>query len=179
MLLVVDNGIGAEEIAQMVRVQHQVVKPQDALKQKASGYILTDGSDSQKKANIDIINNSKMPVLGIGIGCAFLAEAFDSVVKKCPKKEGMEMLKMERPGPLVVDMKRSFNVYDSYSWRIEELTENFDVIARSPKYDFEMIMEMENPFFGVHFAPWKGGDGMVILQNFVKFIEVWEKYHKE
>ena len=178
MLLVVDNGIGVEEIARMIRIPHEVVNAKDVGKTKASGYILTDGDEKHKNANIEIINNSKMPVLAIGAGCAFLAEAFDSVVKKCPKVERMEMLKVERPGPLVVDMKRNFSVHDSYSWKIEEMTENFDVVARSPKYDFEMIMDMENPFFGVHFAPWKGGDGMMVLQNFVKFVEVWEKYHK-
>lgn len=178
MLFIVDNGVGAEEIARMIRIQHEVVKPSGAAGTKASGYILTDGADSQKNANIEIINNSRVPVLAIGAGCAFLAEAFDSVVRKGPKVERMEMLKMERPGPLVVDIKRNFSVYDSYNWKIEEMTENFDVIARSPKYDFEMIMDMEKPFFGIHFAPWKGGDGMMILQNFVKFLEVWEKYHR-
>ncbi len=178
MLLIVDNGVGSEEIARIVRIPHEVVKPNSAAGTKASGFILTDGDEKHKAANIEIINNSKVPVLAVGAGCAFLAEAFDSVVKKVPKVERMEMLKVERPGPLVVDMKRSFSVYDSYTWKIEEMTENFDVVARSPKYDFEIIMEMENPFFGIHFAPWKGGDGMTVLQNFVKFIEVWEKYHK-
>ncbi len=177
MLAIVDNGRGAEEIARLVRSSKQIVKPAEAGQLKASAYILTDGDMKNQKANIDLIKKFNKPLLGLGMGSVFLASAFGSkpVVSKFEKQI---KVKVERPSPLVLDMKKIFSAVNSCQHGIDDLPENFDVFASSQRYDFEIIAHMENPFFGVHFCPELGGDGLKILDNFMKFAEVWGKYHK-
>jgi len=177
MIVIVDNGKGAEEIARFLRSAKQVIKPAEAGKAKASAYILTDGDAKNQKANVDFIRKCAKPVLAIGMGSIFLASAFGA--KAVPaKSEKQVKVKIERPSPLVLDMKKMFAAVNSCQHGIDDLPENFDVFASSQKYDFEIIGHMESPFFGVHFNPELGADGLQILNNFVKFVEVWEKYHQ-
>jgi GMP synthase-like glutamine amidotransferase len=177
MLVVVDNGKGAEEISRFLRASKQVVKPQEVAKTKASAYILSDGDAKFAKDNIELIKKCSKPLLAVGSSSVFLAQAFGAkpVASKADKQV---KVKIERPSPLVLDMKKMFSAVAVCQSGIDDLPENFDVFASSPKYDFEIIGHMELPFFGVHFNPELGGDGFKILDNFVKFVEVWEKYHK-
>ena len=177
MLAIVDNGKGAEEIARFVRASKQIAKPQEILKTRASAFILSDGDAKHQKDNIDLIKKCNKPLLAIGSGSVFLAAAFGAkpVLAKMEKEV---KVKIERPSPLMLDMKRVFSAINNCQHAINDLPENFDVFASSQKYDFEIIGHMDQPFFGVHFNPELGADGFKILDNFVKFTEVWEKYHK-
>jgi GMP synthase-like glutamine amidotransferase len=177
MLAIIDNGKGAEEIARFIRASKQVIKPVDISKTKASAYILSDGDPRHRQANIDFIKKCDKPLLAIGEGSVFLASAF-GVHHLAAKFEKSVKVKIERPSPLVLDLKKMFSAVGSCQHAIDDLPENFDVFASSQKYDFEIIGHMELPFFGVHFNPELGADGLKILDNFVKFVEVWEKYHK-
>ena len=177
MLAIVDNGRGAEEIARFVRASKQIIKPSEIGKVKASAYILSDGDIKNKKACIDLIKKCEKPLLALGIGSVFLAAAFGA--KAVPIKADKSVkIKIERPSTLTTDMKKLFSVVNNCQHGIDDLPEQFDVFASSQKYDFEIIGHVENPFFGVHFNPELGADGFQILNNFVKFVEVWEKYHK-
>ena len=177
MFAIIDNGKGAEDIARFVRTSKQVVKPSEAEKVKASAYILSDGDLKNQKLNEKLIQKTGRPILGIGAGYIFLCTAFGAKPKPA-KFEKTDNVKIERPSPLTLDLKKVFAVMQSSTHGVEELPENFDVICSSSKYQYKVIMENEKPFFGVHFNPEMGGDGMKIIDNFVKFVEIWEKYHK-
>ena len=177
MLAIVDNGKGAEEIARFVRAPKQVVRPAEAAKAKASGYILSDGEMKNQKACTDLVRKCGRPLLAIGTGYVFLASAFGAK-PAAGKFEKHVNVKVERPSPLVLDMKKVFSAVSGCQHGIDGLPEQFDVFASSQKYDYEIIGHVESPFFGVHFNPELGGDGLKILDNFVKFTEVWDKYHK-
>ncbi len=178
MLLIVNNGKGAQELSQLIRMPNKIVKPGEAASIKASGYILSDGSISNQKENEKLIKSSTKPVLGIGAGSLFIAAAFGGTITKTAKTERMERIILEKPCPLTLDMKKNFTVFESYENIIEELPETLEPMARSSKYDFEIILHAENPLFGVQFNPEKGGDGRMILANFERFVGIWEKYHK-
>ncbi len=177
MLVIVDNGKGADEIARFVRAGRQVVKPAEAGKSKASAYILSDGDVKNQKACVELIRKCAKPILAVGTGSVFLASAFGAK-PVAAKFEKQVNVKIERPSPLVLDMKKVFSAVNSCQQGIDDLPESFDVFASSQKYDFEVIGHMESPFFGVHFNPELGGDGLKILDNFVKFVEIWKKYHE-
>ena len=177
MLVIINNGKGAEEIARFVRASKEIVKPGDAGKTKASAYILSDGDAKNQKVNIDLIKKCSRPLLAVGMGSVFLASAFGAK-PVASKFEKQIHVKIERPSPLVLDMKKIFSAVNSCIQGIDDLPEQFDVFASSQRYDFEIIGHMELPFFAVHFNPELGADGFKILDNFVKFVEVWEKYHK-
>ncbi len=175
MLVIVDNGKGAEQISRMIRGHSTIVKPNKVPKD-ASAIILTDGDAKNQKANEKIIKTFNKPLLAIGMASLFLGTAYGAkiVPGKFPKNE---RVKMERPCAVLLDMKRMFTVVKDCDNGLDDLPENFDVMASS-KYPFEVIAEMERPYFGVHFNPELGGDGMKIIQNFINSVEVWEKYHK-
>ena len=177
MIVIVDNGKGSQEVARFIRGSKEIVKPADAAKAKASAYILTDGDMKNQAVNVKLIEKSTKPILAIGAGYIFLTSAFGAKSKPA-KVEKTDRLKIERACPLTLDLKKNFMVMQSCDHVIEELPENFDVIASSPKYQYKIIVDAERPFFGVHFNPELGSDGMKVIDNFVKFVEIWEKYHK-
>jgi GMP synthase (glutamine-hydrolysing) len=177
MLVIVDNGRGADEISRLIRMQHTVIKPSEIKSAKATAYILSDGDMKNINQNVKFIKRTEKPILGIGAGYIFLGSAFGANTKEA-KFEKQERIKIERPCPLVLDLKKMFTVLKSCKNIFGSLPENFDVIASSQKYDFEIIQDCEKPFFGTQFNPELGADGFKILNNFEKFVEVWEKYHK-
>lgn len=177
MLVIVDNGSGAQDISRILRTQHTIAKP-DKIPEKASAFILTDGALGAQKANENLLAKATKPVLGIGAGCLFVGAAFGATLKAVAKTEKQERIALKKPCPLTVEMKKSLTVIEKYQHVIDALPDNFGVVASSPKYDYEIIQELEKPFFGVQFLPEKGLDGRTILANFERFVDVWEKYHK-
>ena len=173
MIVIVDNGKGAEQIARMIRGTKNIVKP-DKVDMKASAFILSDGDMKNQKHNEKIIKGVEKPLLAIGTSSLFLAAAYGAKIGK-GKLEKQSHVKIDRPCALTLDMKKMFVVFNGCDGMIDDVPENFTVFASS-KYP-EIIGEMEKPFFGVHFNPEMGADGMKIIDNFVKFVEVWEKYH--
>ncbi len=176
MIVIVDNGKGAEDVAKLIRTKKQVMKPENVA--KASAYILSDGDIKNQKTNEKIIKNANVPVLGIGCGSLFIAAAFGAKIKKIPRMKGQERMMLKKPCPLTLDMKRMFTVYQDCQNVAEKLPENFTIVASSPRNEFGIIQDIENPFFGVQFNPECGGDGIKIIRNFEKFVEMWEKYHR-
>lgn len=179
MIVIIDNGKGAQQIADFIRSKKTVVKPKD-MPDKASGYILSDGAlskDSQKAVS-NLLKKTSAPVLGIGVGHGYVAAAFGAVIKENRNPHKQDTVAIKKPCPLLLDLKRMFTVMDECRYIFEELPENFSIVASSPKHEFEVVQENENPFFGVHFNPELGMEGRKILDNFVHFVDMWGKYHR-
>jgi GMP synthase-like glutamine amidotransferase len=176
MIAIVDNGKGADEIARFMRGSKEVVTPAEALKSKANAFILTDGDMKHQKANVEIIKKTSKPLLGIGAGYIFLGAAYGAKAKDA-KFEKTDHAKIEHPCPLTLDLKKMFTVMQNCRQAFTELPENFHIVASSQKYEYKIISDNDKPFFGVHFNPEMGGDGLKIIDNFVKFVDVWGKYH--
>lgn len=177
MLAIVDNGKGAQELSQLIRMPNKIVSPKDAV-HNASAYILSDGDMKNQKENEKLIKSTDKPVLGIGVGCLFIGAAHGAKIKTVPKVERTERLTLKRPCPLTLDLKKMFTVVESYQHILDSVPEECNVLASSAKYEHEIISFADKPFFGVQFCPEKGGDGRFILANFERFIGMWEKYHK-
>ncbi len=177
MIIIIDNGTGAQEISRFLKTKNTVMPPKDALKAKATGYIFSDGDPKNMEANLDILDKADVPVLGIGAGGLFIGAAYEAEVKpiKLPKTD---TLMIKKPCPLTLDMKKTIAVAASCSYGFSSVPENFNVIASSHANPFAMLQEAENPFFAVCFNPELGMEGRMILGNFEKFVEVWKEYHK-
>ena len=178
MLVVINNGKGANDIANCIRASKRIANPKEADSLNASAYILSDGDLKNEKDNIKFINKIEKPLLAIGSGYLFLGSAFGAKIEKVPKTEKRERIMIKKPCPLVLDFKKAFDVFECYQHILSDVPDNFGIIAMSQKYEFEIIQEFEKPFFGVHFCPELGLDGRKIIDNFVKFVGVWEKYNK-
>lgn len=177
MIVIVDNGKGAEEISRLVRGPKEVLKPSEAAKVKAAGFILSDGDTKNQKANLQIIEKSTKPILAVGAAYAFLGAAYGAKPKES-KMDKMERVKIEHPCPLTLDLKRVFTVMQNGGHVFDDLPETLSIVASSPKNGFKIVEASDKPFFGAQFNPELGGDGPKIIDNFVKFVDVWAKYHK-
>jgi len=186
-IIIVDNGKGAQEIARVIRGS-KIVKPA-SIPEKEDGYILSDGSLDKKteKANVDFIQKNSKPILGIGVGAVYLAEAFEAKPKSFTGAVKNEKIIMKQRSGLLLDLKKIVAVICDTKTTVDQLPECFGIIAASPKNPYAMFEYGKNlevevdeqlPFYGVMFNPELGLDGLRILKNFEKFvIEVWSKYH--
>jgi anthranilate/para-aminobenzoate synthase component II len=180
MIVIVDNGKGALEISRAVR-SSQIVKP-SSIPENANGYILSDGdlNATNQKACMKFIKNAKKPVLGIGIGYIYFGIAFGarSESGNFPRTYTVTINKRS---PLVLDLKKQISVVAEQKQYLSEISENLDSIGSSNQNPNEIIAHFDEndhrPLFGVHFNPELSPDGIKILQNFVKFVEMWNKYH--
>ena len=186
MIVIVDNGKNAEEISKIIRGS-RITKPNHI--PDADAYILTDGSNpinkDVQKHNMHFIKSNKKPVLGIGVGYLCLAMTFGAKIKTSSVSSGTEKIIIKRRSPILLDLKKTFNVVDNQKYVIEACPDSLGPIASSSKYEFEIIQhgsgtlgEDPLPFFGVHFNPELGLDGRKIIDNFIKLVDVWNKYHK-
>lgn len=177
MIVIVNNGKGAQQLAQLIRTKNMIADPKKVT-DKASAYVLSDGmlnKDAQK--NVEKILKGNKPVLGVGLGAAYIAASYGAEIKET-KPVKQERVSIKKPCPLLLDLRRMFVVVKGSKYGINEVPENFVVMASSQKYPFEVIMESQNPFFGVAFNPELGGEGRMVLTNFERFVEMWKKYHK-
>ena len=184
MIVIVDNGKGADDIARFVRGS-KVVKPAKIPKD-ADAYILSDGEQNKKDqtANVKLIKSSDKPILGIGVGYVYVGLAFGAKTAKasCGKTQKVSV---KTRSPILLDLKKQFSVNDGQKLGLGGISDDFGVIASSTKNEIEIIQHGANPensidskpIFGVHFNPEAGLDGLIILKNFEKFIVMWSKYH--
>ncbi|MBS3053422.1 MAG: hypothetical protein J4469_02865 [Candidatus Aenigmarchaeota archaeon] len=179
MILIIDNGKGAQEVSAFLRVKNSVVKP-NQITAKAAGYVISDGklSKDSQKIIADLLKKTDKPVLGIGLGHAYVAAAFGAAIKENKRPHKQDSVAIKKPCPLLLDLKKVFTVMDECNYIFEELPENFSVAGSSSKHEFEVIQHAESPFFGVHFNPELGMEGRKVLDNFSRFINMWETHHK-
>jgi len=179
MITIVDNGKGADKISQLMRSKNQIVKP-GAVKAVDGVFILSDGpvTAEAQKAAAKILEKSGNPVMGIGAGMAYIAAFYGAKIKNVKAVQKQEQISLKKPSPLLLDFKRVFTAVTASGCTVEDLPENFTVNASSKSCEFEVIQDIEKPFFGVHFNPELGQDGIQIFRNFEKFLEIWNKYHR-
>lgn len=180
MIIMIDNGSGAQEISRMLRAKNQVLPPQKAVSAKASGYIFSDGKldINSQKCVAEILESFEKPVMGIGIGGLYICASFGADIKEIKTTKKEERVIVKKSCPLVLDLKKSFMVVKNCQYTLDVVPENFTPSATSPKCEFEILQESEMPFFSVYFNPELGGEGKAILSNFERFVGVWDKYHK-
>lgn len=183
MIVIVDNGIGAQDIQRFVRGA-KIVSPSSIT--DANAYILSDGTPSKDKehANIKLVKANHKPILGVGLGQIYMGMAFGAKVvnSACAKSETVSVTQRS---PILLDMKKMFAVNDTQKQMLAGIPEVFGAVAKCPKNEFEVIQHGANPdnpidalpLFGVHFNPEAGLDGIQILNNFYRFVEMWNKYH--
>ncbi len=176
-IVIVDNGKGASSIASSV-YGSEIIKPGEISSVKnASAWILTDGQPtSENKKCIGLVQSTNKPLMGIGLGYLYLASAFGAEIEKGDAKRGIKVT-ITRNCALTNNFRKFFMAVNDCKFSLKELPDCFDVMAKSG-YEYEIIADMENPFFGVHFNPELSAETMIMFRNFQKFVEVWEKYHK-
>lgn len=178
-ICIIDNGKGAQELAKLIPSStiFSAKDYQKALKGNYDAYVLTDGDTDEKKqdAAADILDAASKPVLAIGFGYLCLGAMMGADVVECKPIKKNAVLPVKHGSPLTTDLK-AINVYQEFDMKLENIPDDVMMIAPIPTGD--IIQDVEHPCIGINFLPEKSKDGPMILKNFLKFVEVYDQYHK-
>ncbi|HID43370.1 MAG TPA: hypothetical protein EYP30_06315, partial [Archaeoglobaceae archaeon] len=146
---------------------------------KKDGLIISDGESNRHNQQLieKLLENHDYPILAIGSSFLYIVALAGGVIGESREKGRREIkIRVSRACPLTTEL-RTCKVVKTSEFIVRELPEIFRATAVSYESKFEIIEDLENPLFGVHFNPELGLDGIKILKNFINFVEVWKKYH--
>ena len=105
------------------------------------------------------------PLLGICYGAEILALTLGGTLKKMDKiHKGNQEIQILKTNPIC---SGKINVFESHSYLISKIDENFTQIAKSDVCEFEIIQYDEMNIFGTQFHPEMSDDGKLLLEKFI------------
>jgi len=135
--------------------------------------VILSGRQKYKK-EINSINSkiiktcfsNETPILGICYGAEIIALTFGGSILKTGHVQGPNRIKITMPTILLKET--SCNVYESHSYAISHLPENFVCMASSDSAKYEIFCHNYKRIYGTQFHPEKSGDcGAKLIRNFV------------
>lgn len=106
------------------------------------------------------------PVLGICYGAEIIALTFGGSLHRTDLIQGVNRITIEKSTKLLG--KSHCDVYESHSYAISHLPENFMCVASSESSKHEIICHESKRIFGTQFHPEKSGEcGTELIRNFI------------
>lgn len=110
--------------------------------------------------------DNETPLLGICYGAEIIALTFGGSIHRTGLVHGFNRINIEKPTKLLE--KVHCNVYESHSYAISHLPENFICVASSSSSKHEIICHNSKSIFGTQFHPEKSGEcGTELIRNFI------------
>ena len=135
--------------------------------------IILSGRRKNKK-EINSINSkiiktcftNETPILGICYGAEIIALTFGGSLHMTDLIQGFNRINIEKPTKLLE--KSHCDMYESHSYAISHLPDNFICLASSATSKHEIIRHTSKRIFGNQFHPEKSGQcGTELIRNFV------------
>lgn len=188
MILLIDNYDSfTYNIAELVRVlgadlkiiKNDELSVNELLKLNIEKIIISSGTGLPKDAGISLESveffKDKKPILGIGLGCLIIAEAFGARLRKAKTLmhgKTSQIIQDERC-PLFLELPKTFQVTRYHSLAIDKELVVDKIIPRaySAEDDEIMAIEIKNlPIYGTLFNPeaYFSEHGKEILENFLR-----------
>lgn len=178
MLLVVDNGsvytkflLGFLTEKQIEFDNYTFDKITTADLRKYSSIILSGRQQNNPMMNVinsKIIKNivsERKSLLGICYGAEILALTLGGTLKKMDQThKGNQKIEILKANPLC---SGKINVFESHSYMISTVGNDFNQIAKSDICNFEIIQYDNLNIFGTQFHPEMSNDGKLLLEKFV------------
>jgi GMP synthase (glutamine-hydrolysing) len=109
---------------------------------------------------------NETPLLGICYGAEIIALTFGGSLHRTDLVQGFRRINVEKQTKLLE--KIHCDVYESHSYAISHLPENFICVASSDTSKHEIICHNSKKIFGTQFHPEKSGEcGTELIRNFV------------
>jgi GMP synthase (glutamine-hydrolysing) len=178
MLLVVDNGsVYTKSLLDFLlekKIKFSTLtfdKIDISILNKYSSIILSgrrQNNSTMNAINSKIIKHAvaeKKPLLGICYGAEILALTLGGTLKKMNQlHKGNQLIEILKPNPLC---SGKINVFESHSYLISTIDNNFTHIAKSDVCNFEIIQYDNLNIFGTQFHPEMSNDGKLLLEKFI------------
>lgn len=153
--------------------RHTIKKYDEELSLSSYEKVILSGRQKNKKqinaANSKISKicfNDEIPLLGICYGAEIIALTFGGSIRKSEYIQGLNKISIEKPIRLLKEAY--YDVYESHSYVISHLPEDFVCIASSATSKFEILCHSSKKIFGTQFHPEKSGDcGIELIRNFI------------
>lgn len=176
-VLVVDNGSPyVKDISQCLNnlgQDYDIKKYDEEFFLSKYHKVILSGRRKNKK-EINSINSkiiktcyiNDTPVLGICYGAEIIALTFGGSLYRTELIQGLNIINIEKPTKLLE--KSHCEVYESHSYAISHLPENFICVASSQSSKHEIISHDSKRIFGTQFHPEKSGIcGTELIRNFI------------
>lgn len=109
---------------------------------------------------------NETPILGICYGAEIIALTFGGTLHRTDLIQGFNRINIEKPTKLLE--KAHCDVYESHSYAISHLPDNFICVASSSTSKHEIICHNSKRIFGTQFHPEKSGAcGTELIRNFI------------
>jgi GMP synthase (glutamine-hydrolysing) len=110
---------------------------------------------------------NEIPVLGICYGAEIIALTFGGSLHRTDLIQGFRRIQVEKTTKLLERV--DCDVYESHSYAISHLPQNFICVASSDTSKHEIICHNSKKIFGTQFHPEKSGEcGTELIRNFVE-----------
>lgn len=132
------------------------------------------GNENALAHEIQLVQNTEAPILGICFGCELIARSFGATLERMESKEkGIMDIIVINADPLFPD-KNKFQVYESHRWVIRKLPDALVGLAIS-KDGIEVLKHKTKPIYGFQFHPEmfpNVSDGDILFSNFIKIVNL-------
>jgi GMP synthase (glutamine-hydrolysing) len=130
------------------------------------------GNEDTFKAEIELIKNAEVPVVGICLGHELIAHAFGAeILHLGTQHKGLFEVVVTQPHE-IFGGKVVFSVYENHQFGITSVPESIEVLAESPN-SIAVIKHVDKPIYGFQFHPEHMTDqqyGDEVFLNLFKFL---------
>ncbi|MDG6220642.1 MAG: GMP synthase subunit A [Candidatus Thermoplasmatota archaeon] len=120
----------------------------------------------------EYLEKAKVPMLGICVGCQFIAIHFggEAGPADTPEYGKMEVQVVKAEG-ILKNIPSTFLAWESHNDEIKILPANMDVLAHSDSCKYQAVSHTSRPIFGLQFHPEVEHTeyGMEMFKNFLDF----------
>ena len=141
---------------------------------KPKGIILSGGPESVTQSHTpripQVVFDLNIPLLGICYGMQTLAEQMGGQVISSDNKEfGHAEILLKADSALFKDLEQTLNVWMSHGDQVQDLPDNFTLIASTDSAPIAAMQHQTKPIFALQFHPEVTHTecGKVILDNFI------------
>ena len=162
--LLVDNGsIHTEKLRRLLPNHSDVVSFGDLQPNNVIGYdcIILSGSsrlpvvgnEKMFEAEIDIIKESIVPIIGVCLGAELIGRAFGGTLHDLgEKRKGLLEITSTDERGILLERGRTFKVYAAHRWALSTAPKDFETIATSD-HGPELIKHVDRAIWGIQFHP--------------------------
>ncbi|MDO8604862.1 MAG: gamma-glutamyl-gamma-aminobutyrate hydrolase family protein [bacterium] len=164
-VLLIDNGTtlldklrtlipGSEIVQQPNRVSIENSKTFDLIVLSGSKDLTVKYDIDYFSKEIELIQNTQVPLIGICLGCELLATAFGGTVRRLDERHSgiREIIAITDDEVLGLRRGEARSVYEGHRWIIEKMPEDFKILTESNDGP-EIIQHNSRPIWGFQFHP--------------------------